>query len=84
MMAGTIKSYDGANGYGTIEPDDGSGEVIVHQAAVEQAGLGALEPGQRIEFQLAFAQDEDDRQMSDAAKAAGRRVGRFAEDLWPL
>jgi CspA family cold shock protein len=84
MLAGTVVAYDRERGYGLIEPDDGSGPVLVHQAAVEQAGLTSLEAGQRLEFQLSSRQDEDDRQMTEEAKEAGRRLRRFAEDLWPL
>ena len=83
-MKGTVKRYDASHGYGYIDPDDGSGEVLVHQAAVEQAGLEGLLSGQRVEFELSSVQDEDDRQMTEQAKNAGRRCGRFAEDLWPL
>ena len=84
MMNGTVRTYDVSRGYGYIDPDDGSGEVLVHRSAVEQAGLDVLAPGQRIEFELSPSQDEDDRQMSEHAKEAGRRCGRFAEELWPL
>lgn len=84
MLTGMVKFYDRANGYGVIVPDDGSGDIVVHQSAVEQAGLELLVAGWRLEFELLASQHEDDRQMTEQAKDAGRRCGRFAEDLWPL
>jgi cold shock CspA family protein len=83
-MKGTVRTYDARQGFGHVDPDDGSGALVVHRSAVEQAGLEVLVPGQRIEFEIASTQDEEDRQMTVEAKEAGRTCGRFAEDIWPL
>ena len=83
MTVGTAKKFSAENGYGLIEID-GGGLVIVHQAAIEAAGLTELEVGQRFEFAVTDEQDENDRLMSDEARTEGRRIGHFAEDLWPL
>ena len=52
MMFGTVRCYDCRVGRGWIQPDDGSGEIAVKQAAVSQAGLGQLAPEQRLGFRI--------------------------------
>ena len=39
-------------GFGFIQPDDGSKDVFVHISAVERAGLGSLNEGQKLSFDL--------------------------------
>ena len=39
-------------GYGFIVPDDGEQDVFVHISAVEQAGMGTLNEGQKISYEL--------------------------------
>ena len=51
-MTGTVKFFNGERGYGFIKPDGGSPDVFVHISAVEQAGLKALNEGQRISFDV--------------------------------
>ena len=52
MIFGTVRCYDCRAGRGWIQPDDGSGEIAVKQAAVCQAGLGQLAPEQRLGFRV--------------------------------
>jgi CspA family cold shock protein len=49
---GVVKFFNGERGYGFIKPDDGGRDVFVHITAVEQAGLKALNEGQRISFEV--------------------------------
>jgi cold shock protein len=51
-MSGTVKFFNGERGYGFIKPDDGGRDVFVHITAVEQAGMKALNEGQRIQFDV--------------------------------
>jgi cold shock protein len=51
-MSGVVKFFNGERGYGFIKPDDGGRDVFVHITAVEQAGLKALNEGQRIQFEV--------------------------------
>jgi cold shock protein len=51
-MTGTVKFFNGARGYGFIKPDDGGRDVFVHITALEQAGLRALNEGQRISYDV--------------------------------
>jgi len=51
-MEGTVKFFNAAKGYGFITPDDGEKDIFVHISAVEQSGLGSLEEGQKITFEV--------------------------------
>jgi CspA family cold shock protein len=52
MIKGTVKWFNTQKGYGFIQPDDGSGDVFVHISAVEQAGIGNLNEGQKVSFDV--------------------------------
>ncbi len=52
MASGTVKWFNPGKGFGFIQPDDGSKDVFVHISAVEQAGLGSLNEGQKLGFDL--------------------------------
>ncbi|MXQ13108.1 cold-shock protein [Microvirga makkahensis] len=45
---GTVKWYDGAKGFGFIAVEGESKDLFVHVSVLERAGLGGLEPGQRV------------------------------------
>jgi CspA family cold shock protein len=59
---GTVKFFNGTKGFGFIARDDGGADAFVHISAVERAGLGGLEPNQRVTFEL-----ETDRRGKQAA-----------------
>ena len=52
MTTGTVKWFNGQKGFGFIQPDDGGNDVFVHISAVERAGLGSLNEGQKIGYEL--------------------------------
>jgi len=52
MATGTVKWFNGTKGYGFIQPDDGGADVFVHISAVEQSGLGGLNEGQKVSYEL--------------------------------
>ena len=52
MQNGTVKWFNATKGFGFIQPDDGGADVFVHISAVERAGLGQLNEGQKIGFEL--------------------------------
>jgi cold shock protein len=52
MTTGTVKWFNAQKGYGFIQPSDGSKDVFVHISAVERAGLGSLNEGQKVTFDL--------------------------------
>jgi CspA family cold shock protein len=51
MATGTVKWFNPAKGYGFITPDEGGKDVFVHISAVQQAGLGSLNEGQRVTYE---------------------------------
>ncbi len=52
MAVGTVKWFNAQKGFGFIQPDDGSKDVFVHISAVERAGMGSLNEGQKLSFEL--------------------------------
>ena len=52
MAIGTVKWYNPQKGFGFIAPDDGGKDVFVHATALEAAGIGGLDDGQKVSFEL--------------------------------
>ncbi|WEX74507.1 cold-shock protein [Sinorhizobium numidicum] len=52
MTTGTVKWFNATKGFGFIQPDDGATDVFVHISAVERAGMGSLQEGQKVSFEL--------------------------------
>jgi CspA family cold shock protein len=52
MKTGVVKWFNGQKGFGFIQPEDGGNDVFVHISAVERAGLGSLNEGQKVSFEL--------------------------------
>jgi CspA family cold shock protein len=64
-ITGTVKFFNGAKGFGFIEPEDGGKDVFVHASALEAAGIRSLNEGDRVSFVL-----EDDR------RGRGKQAGQ--------
>jgi cold shock protein len=62
MPTGTVKWFNAQKGFGFIQPNDGSKDVFVHISAVERAGLGGLNEGQKLNYEI----------------EVGRRPGQFS------
>ena len=67
MALGTVKWFNSQKGYGFIQPTGGGRDVFVHITAVERAGLGSLNEGQQIEFEI-----EENRGRSCAVNLRAR------------
>lgn len=52
MTIGTVKFFNSTKGFGFIQPEDGSADVFVHISAVERAGLGTLNEGDKVSFDV--------------------------------
>jgi CspA family cold shock protein len=52
MSTGTVKWFNSQKGYGFIQPDDGSKDVFVHISAVERSGIGNLNEGQKLSYDV--------------------------------
>jgi CspA family cold shock protein len=52
MSVGTVKWFNSQKGYGFIQPDDGAKDVFVHNSAVEVSGLGSLNEGQKVSYEI--------------------------------
>jgi CspA family cold shock protein len=52
MSIGTVKWFNAQKGYGFIQPDDGSKDVFVHVSAVESSGIGNLQEGQKLSYEI--------------------------------
>ena len=52
MATGTVKWFNSTKGFGFIQPEDGGADVFVHISAVERSGMGNLNEGQKLSFEL--------------------------------
>jgi CspA family cold shock protein len=70
MTTGTVKWFNAAKGFGFIQPDNGGKDAFVHISAIERAGLGTLNEGQKVEFEL-VTDRRSGKQSADNLKAVG-------------
>ena len=52
MASGKVKWFNAQKGFGFIQPDDGGKDVFVHISAVERAGIGSLNEGQKVSYEI--------------------------------
>lgn len=52
MTIGIVKWFNPTKGFGFIQPENGGADVFVHISAVERSGLGSLQEGQKVSFEL--------------------------------
>ncbi len=52
MATGTVKWFNTTKGFGFIQPDQGGSDVFVHISAVQRAGLGTLNEGQKVTYEI--------------------------------
>jgi CspA family cold shock protein len=52
MADGIVKWFNPQKGFGFIAPTNGGSDAFVHISAVERSGLGTLNEGQKVSFEL--------------------------------
>lgn len=52
MAVGTVKWFNAQKGFGFIQPTSGGPDVFVHVSAVERAGMGSLNEGQKLSYEI--------------------------------
>ena len=57
MATGTVKWFNSTKGFGFIQPDSGGKDVFVHISAVERSGLGSIDEGQKLGYDLESGRD---------------------------
>ena len=70
MTTGTVKWFNATKGLGFIQPDNGGKDAFVHISAIERAGLGTLNEGQKVEYEL-VTDRRSGKQSADNLKAVG-------------
>jgi CspA family cold shock protein len=69
MATGVVKWFNATKGFGFIQPDAGGPDVFVHISAVERAGLGSINEGQKLSYEL--EKDQRSGKTSAGQLAAG-------------
>lgn len=69
MAKGTVKWFNATKGFGFIQPEAGGADAFVHISAVERAGLGTLNEGQKVEYEL-VSDRRSGKMSADNLKAA--------------
>ena len=59
MATGTVKWFNPNKGFGFIEPKNGGNDVFVHISAVENSGIGSLNEGDVIEYEVQNERGKD-------------------------
>lgn len=63
-MQGTVKWFNTVKGYGFITPDNGGGDVFVHQTQIYARGFRSLAEGENVEFEIEMDQNGRERAVS--------------------
>lgn len=52
ILKGQVKWFDVKKGFGFIVPENGSGDVFVHQTDIHAQGFRSLAEGEEVEFEI--------------------------------
>jgi CspA family cold shock protein len=57
MATGTVKFFNSTKGFGFITPEGGGKDAFVHVSALERAGIGSLNEGDKVSYDLESGRD---------------------------
>ena len=57
MANGTVKWFNADKGFGFIAPANGGRDVFVHVSSVERSGVGQLNDGQAVTYDIESGRD---------------------------
>ena len=54
METGVVKWFNAAKGYGFVTPNSGdkNRDIFIHISTIENCGLGTLNEGEKVEFEV--------------------------------
>ena len=82
MSMGTVKWFNATKGYGFIQPDDGGADVFVHISAVERSGLGSVNEGQKLSYDMETGRDGKAKAINLVADSFGRGSIDEGDETW--
>jgi CspA family cold shock protein len=74
MPIGTVKYFNGKEGFGFIAPDGGGKQDYVDLAAVVQAGMSSLNQKQRVRYDIQ-TDEKGKRAAVNLTRVGGKRGG---------
>ena len=57
MTNGVVKFFNSTKGFGFITPDGGGKDAFVHISALERAGIGSLNEGDKVSYDMESGRD---------------------------
>lgn len=70
MATGTVKWFNPTKGFGFITPEEGGNDIFVHISAVEQSGMGTLNEGQKVNYELETDEKRNKSYATNLSEAA--------------
>ena len=64
QLTATSPRFNTVKGYGFITPDNGGGDVFVHQTQIYARGFRSLAEGENVEFEIEMDQNGRERAVS--------------------
>lgn len=64
-VTGTVKFFNHSRGFGFIAPDGGDKDVFVHVSSLERSGIGSINEGDKVTFEIVDDTRGRGKQASD-------------------
>jgi cold shock protein len=79
-----VKWFNGQKGFGFIQPDNGGKDVFVHISAVEKAGIGSLNEGDKVSYEEVANKGKTSAENLRVGWSFARRFMSAGEFRWSL